>query len=184
MVAGQFRGFRVETSEGLGIRPTADRVKEALFSMLQDRIPGSRVVDCFAGTGALGIEALSRGAAHVTFVEQDPRSLVILRRNLARLPEGGNWTVVDGDALQAGRWGGACLPTDIILADPPYREGVGEKFLQKLEEVDPLREGGLLVLEHEKNTEPEHPDWEVLDRRRYGDTALTFYSRAPERGKP
>ena len=178
MVAGRFRGFRIETRQGLEIRPTADRVKEALFSMLHSRLPGSAVVDCFAGTGSLGIEALSRGASQVTFVEHDPGSLTVLRGNLERLPESGNWSVVRGDGLRPAGWGATCLPADLILADPPYRQGMGEMLLQKLNETDPLRPEGLLVLEHEKNTEPEHPRWEVVDRRRHGDTVLSFYRQS------
>lgn len=179
VVAGRFRGFRVETCQGLGVRPTADRVKEALFSILDPRLPDSVVVDCFAGTGSLGIEALSRGASQVTFVENDRESLAVLRGNLERLPEPRNWSVIQGDGLQPAQWRATGLPADLILADPPYRKGMGEELLQKLDEAASLRREGLLVLEHEKNTEPEHPRWEVVDRRRYGDTALSFYRWNP-----
>lgn len=181
MVAGRFRGFRVETCRGFRVRPTADRVKEALFSILDPRLPDSVVVDCFAGTGSLGIEALSRGASQVTFVENDPESLAVLRGNLERLPGPGNWSVIREDGLRPAHWRAACLPADLILADPPYRKGMGEQLLQKLGEADSLCCEGLLVLEHEMNTEPEHPRWEVVDRRRYGDTGLSFYRWNPER---
>lgn len=181
VVAGRFRGFHVETRQGLELRPTADRVKEALFSILHPRLPDSVVLDCFSGSGSLGIEALSRGASQVFFVENAPESLAVLRGNLERLPEPGNWSVIRGDGLRPAHWGAACLPVDLILADPPYRKGMGGEFLQKLDETNSLRRDGLLVLEHEKNTEPEHPRWEVVDRRRYGDTALSFYRRDPGR---
>ncbi len=177
ITAGRFGGLRLETLRGRAVRPTADRVKEALFSMLGPALAGARVVDCFAGTGALGIEAASRGAARVTFVERDPRSLDLLRRNLERLPEPVEARVVPEDALRPDRWGREGLPADIILVDPPYRQGLGEALLAALAGAAGS-EGATVVLEHETGAAPGHPRWTVVRSRRYGDTTLTFYRSA------
>ncbi len=180
VIGGAFRGLRLATLPGLELRPTADRVKEALFSMLAPRLPGARVVDCFAGTGALGIEALSRGAARVDLVERDPGSLALLRGNLARLREGtdARIRILSRDALQAGTWKGDILPLDLVLADPPYRRGLGEALLDVLAAAAPWAAGATVVLEHEAARSPAHPAWVRTRERRYGDTALSFFERA------
>ncbi len=183
VVAGRFRGLRLATPAGIEIRPTADRVKEALFSILGARVAGARVVDAFAGTGALGIEALSRGAAGVAFVERGRRPLALLEGNLARLGEGGEAArVVAMDALRPEAWPGGVLPADLVLADPPYRMGLGEAFLAALAGVEALAPGGVLVLEHETGTAPAHPSWQNVQRRVYGDTALSWYREEPAKG--
>lgn len=178
VVAGRARGLRLRTLPGLGVRPTADRVKEALFSLLGHDLTGFRVVDAFAGTGALGIEAWSRGAATVAFVEQAPAVLEVLRANLGRLPEGESLRVVRGNGLQPETWREGILPADLILADPPYRSGMGERFLEAMAGLTALRPGGRLVLEHEAGPGPSHPAWDAVDRRRYGDTGLSVFTRS------
>ena len=180
IVAGQWRGLRVQTRAGADVRPTADRVKEALFSILEPRLGDATVVDCFAGTGSLGIEALSRGAARAVFVENDRRTLVVLQENLRRLTEATTHAVLAVDAFDPMRWGAGVLPADVILADPPYRRGFGEMFLAALAEVRALRPGGVLVLEHETGIESAHPAWDTVDRRRYGNTTLSFFAREGE----
>lgn len=176
VVAGTYRGLRLATGTGAAVRPTADRVKEALFSILGSRIPAAAVLDCFAGTGALGIEALSRGAARVAFVESDGAALSLLRGNLARLPGGASVTVVAADVFRPGAWETGVLPVDVILADPPYRQGLGERLLGTLDPATALRAGGVLVLEHEKEADPANARWRLDDRRRYGDTVLSLYN--------
>jgi 16S rRNA (guanine966-N2)-methyltransferase len=180
IVAGRWRGLRVRTRAGADVRPTADRVKEALFSILEPRLRDATVVDCFAGTGSLGIEALSRGAVRAVFVENDRRTLAVLQDNLQRLTEEETHAVLPLDALDPKRWGAAVLPADVILADPPYRRGLAQTFLTALADVQALRPGGVLVVEHETGTETEHPAWEAIDRRRYGDTTLSFFAREGE----
>jgi 16S rRNA (guanine966-N2)-methyltransferase len=166
------------------VRPTADRVREALFSIIAPLLEGATVVDCFAGTGALGIEALSRGAARVFFVESERRTLEVLRRNLARLGEETGVVVLEASALEPGSWAPGVLPADVVLADPPYRQGLGSRLLASLPECDSLRPGGILILEHETGARPEHPRWEAIDRRRYGDTTLSlFRPYSPEGGR-
>jgi len=179
VTGGRYRGRRLETLPRLDLRPTSDKVKEALFSILAPRLEGARVVDLFAGTGALGIEALSRGAARVVFVERERECLAVLRRNLARL-ECPVPAVVAGDALDPAAWGREVFPVEVILADPPYRKGLPERLLDALGAVEALTEDGRLVIEHESGVAPDRPGWEALDRRRYGDTTLSFFRRAAE----
>lgn len=178
VTGGRFRGLRLETLPGLDLRPTSDKVKEALFSILGARLDGARVVDAFAGTGALGIEALSRGAARVAFVEHEPASLAVLRRNLQRVGSPAEAHVVPGDALRPGSWRGDVLPASVILADPPYRCGWPERLLDALGGGETLAADGWLVIEHETGVEPVHEAWEAIQRRRYGDTTLSFFRRA------
>jgi 16S rRNA (guanine966-N2)-methyltransferase len=178
VTGGRYRGLKLETLPGLDLRPTSDKVKEALFSILGARLEGARVVDAFAGTGALGIEALSRGAARVVFVEREPASLAVLRRNLQRVGSPTEAMVVSGDALRPGSWGRDALPAEVILADPPYRHGWPERFLDALVGHATPADGGRLVIEHETAAEPVHEAWEALQRRRYGDTTLSFFRRA------
>ena len=120
MIAGRYGGRRLQAPPGDATRPTADRVREALFSILGERVAGARVLDLFAGSGALGLEALSRGAREVTFVERAPAALKALRANLAAL--GADADVVRADAL---RWlraaSGGARQYDLVLLDPPYR---------------------------------------------------------------
>ena len=182
-MGGRFRGFRLETRKGDAVRPTADRAKEALFSILAPRLPEARVVDCFAGTGSLGIEALSRGASRVVFVERDPRTLEILRRNLGRLPEPGEVKVVEGDALRPAGWAKQASPADVVLADPPFHLDLAAAFLEALASVDVLAGDGVLVVEHEATTRPGHPAWETIQERCYGSIAFTFLRRSGSRAR-
>ena len=139
---GRLRGVHLAVPPGLSTRPTRSRVREALFSIVAGRLPGARVLDLYAGSGALGLEALSRGAAHATFVERDPRALDCLRRNIAacRLaPEQHALLVTDAQALAATQ------AFDIVLADPPFalRDPLPPALLQP----GALTADGLLVLE-------------------------------------
>jgi len=181
VIAGRYRGLRLATRPGSAVRPTADRVKEALFSILGHDLTGVAVVDCFAGVGGLGIEALSRGARRVLFVEQDPRSARILEENLGRLRDAPSFRIVVGDALVPSVWGGAAAPADLILADPPYGSGLAEAFLEALGTVEVLRPGGRVVLEHEAALEPSGRGWVAATRRRYGGTGISIFTRGPRR---
>lgn len=179
VVAGAAKGRRLVAPAGDQVRPTADRVKEALFSSLQLVVPGASVLDLFAGSGGLGLEALSRGAARVTFVERDRRALDALRRNIATVDLPGT-DVVAADAMQAleGELPGA--PFDLVLADPPYRYSDRdlEVLLGRL--VASLGEGAVVIVERDARSgripwpEPLQPG----APRRYGDTALHRADRA------
>ena len=165
---------------GRELRPTSDRVRESLFGILGERVVDARIVDCFAGTGALGIEALSRGAAFASFVERDPRVVGLLRENLDRLELASLSAVIRGDALHPEKWPSGVFPARIVFADPPYRQDLGTKFLNALSGSGRLEPGGLVVLEHERAATLAHPAWTMVDHRTYGDTAITFLT-SPEK---
>lgn len=167
IIAGQWRGRRLESVPGRTTRPTTDRVREAWLAALQFDIPGSRVLDLFAGSGALGLEALSRGAAEATFVESGPRALRALRANIERLGAGSAAQVVRRDAFAfiAGLQG---VDFDVAFADPPYGRGLAARLADLFLERPFAR---MLWVEHGAGeTMPAAPSART---RRYGDTALT-----------
>jgi 16S rRNA (guanine966-N2)-methyltransferase len=175
VVAGAARGRRLVAPAGSTVRPTADRVKEALFSSLSPGLIGASVLDVFAGSGALGLEALSRGATHVTFVEQDRRALDALRTNIATVALPGT-EVLAGDARRvlAGATALAGSPFDLVLLDPPYAldEPTLAEVLGAL--VGHLAPGATVVVE--RAAEAPGPGWPAPLvagwARRYGATAL------------
>lgn len=146
IIAGEWRGRAIEAPAGLATRPTADRVRETLFSMLASRL-GSfedlRVADLFAGSGALGFEALSRGAASVTFVESDAGAAASIRRNAAKLGCTDKVRILGGSALALPR----SEPFDLIFADPPYAPGSGSGVVHSVVDADWLARGGWLSVE-------------------------------------
>lgn len=168
VVAGAFRGRRLQ-APGRGTRPTADRVREALFSVLGD-VTGARVLDLFAGSGALGIEALSRGADEATFVESDARAAATIRRNVEAL--GARGTVQRSDALAFLRSAGRTY--DLVLIDPPYDSA--SRLAGPLAELLPprLSDDARIVTESDKRTPLELP-FPLLRERTYGDTRLLVY---------
>ena len=167
IVAGRWRGRRIVAPADDLIRPTADRVREAWMSIVRSDIPDARALDLFAGTGALGLEALSRGAATADFVESNPRSLRVLRQNIDGLGAGDLSRVHRADAL-------AFIETlgenayDIAFADPPYRLGLASAVATRWKAV-PF--APIVGIEHAAREDM--PDGG--DTRRYGDTAITFY---------
>ncbi|EKE44214.1 methyltransferase, putative [Oceaniovalibus guishaninsula JLT2003] len=176
IVGGTFRG-RTLTPLGKGdpaaqLRPTTDRVRETLFNLLGNHgapAEGQRVLDLFAGTGALGFEALSRGAERVTFVENGRRALDILRANAVRLDVGDRATILRRDATRLGR-GDA---HDLILLDPPYGRGLGERALHAAMDGGWIAQDALIAWE--EAVPPRLPEGlRQIDQRRYGDTVLTL----------
>jgi 16S rRNA (guanine966-N2)-methyltransferase len=165
VIAGTHRGRRLKAPPGRDVRPTADRVKEALFSILGD-LHGLHVLDLFAGTGALGIEALSRGAESAVFVDTDVRSVTA---NLDGI-EGGEVVRADvGAALRSFQTIGRQY--DLVLLDPPYRRPPVE-----LAVVTVLAPDGVAVTESDRRTPIDLPDLHVTDERRYGDTLIRFHA--------
>lgn len=183
VIAGSARGRTLLSPTGNRVRPTADRVKEALFSSLQSRFgsfSGLAVLDLFAGSGGLGIEALSRGAESALFVDSHPESLRLIGKNLVLTGLEGAATTLRTDALQAvADLGRSERRFDIIFADPPYREReLIDRLLQRLTAAAPLSPDGMIVLESDTKTDLNLPEGLLLvDRRVYGDTALWFLSR-------
>ena len=172
-----------------GIRPTQDKVRAALFNSLGEAVVGVRVLDLFAGSGALGIEAWSRGASFVCWVEADRRVAGTLKENVQNLCRGGAPTEIRQlDALFFLKKGWTGQPFDMILADPPYdREGKSGwlgRLLLALEEGGMLTSGGLLIFEQSASENvPEQSGWSLLRDRKYGDTRLLFFRRAARRGE-
>lgn len=175
IVGGRHRGRRLVTPEGRDIRPTADRAREALFNLLahgpyaSDAGPmptGVDVLDAFAGTGALGFEALSRGAAHVTFLEQDAAAVRLIKQNTATLAESANVSVLQRDATQPGP---ATRPHGLALLDAPYRSGLTAPALTALAADGWLAEDAIVVVELGKNEELDTTaSFTLADDRRYG----------------
>ena len=169
VVAGELRGRRIEAPPGVDTRPTTDKVREAVFNALfsLDLIRDAVVVDLYAGSGAMGIEALSRGAARCTFVERDRAALRTLRANLAHLGLEDRSTVLAGDARVLA----PTLPADFVVADPPYGFDAWPDLLAVVQTE-------FVVAEAEREIEPP-PDWEATRARRYGRTWVTFLERNP-----
>ena len=148
VITGTARGIRLQTLEGLDVRPTTDRVKEGMFSAIQFDIPGARVLDLFAGSGQLGIEALSRGAKQAVFVDQSAKSLAVVKENLQKC---GFTDRVEIHQTAAEQFIRTAQPHsfDMVFLDPPYRMDILAKILPDL--VGLLRPGGIVVAEHEKS---------------------------------
>lgn len=179
IIAGALGGRRIEGPPGRGTRPTSDRVREALFSALGP-LDDAVVADLYAGSGALGLESLSRGARHAVFVEKHAGALRVLRRNVAALGLRERATILGGDVERGPR--GALPPMDLLLVDPPYALVAREAFASGLAAwLEPARlaEDARLVLEHARRDDPpELPRMGGPERsRRYGDTMLSFYRR-------
>jgi 16S rRNA (guanine966-N2)-methyltransferase len=181
VIAGTARGIRLE-APGPGTRPLADRVKQTLFAILEPDLEGARVLDLFAGSGAAGIEALSRGAASATFVEHDAGAATVIASNLARAGFAGpNAEVVRDDALRWLRRMDA-QPFDVVIVDPPYDRT--NLLVEALEEVAPVvAPGGRVVAKHFwRDAPPATVGLLASERdRRFGETALTFYRRQEAR---
>lgn len=185
IVGGARRGLKLAEvgagDEGARLRPTSDRVREAIFNLLQnaparpDPVPGARVLDLFAGTGALGFEALSRGAARVTFVEDGAAARALIRRNIELMQAQGASDLYRRDATALGQNRGA--PFTLVFLDPPYGRGLGERALASAETGGWLAPGATIVWEEGAAIEPP-PGFAPIDRRRYGDTWVTILGRA------
>jgi 16S rRNA (guanine966-N2)-methyltransferase len=204
IISGYARGLKLESPQGQAIRPTSDRAREALFSIINHRIQDALVLDLFAGTGALGIEALSRGARHSTFVDNSPKAIILIKKNLQlfqrtlaldpvkpplserisshffRQPASVIKYDLRKESFFAKKERKEFLPFfDLIFLDPPYTKGLSLQILTYLDKSDFLTEQGLLIAE--ERSEVELPDsfstLTVVDRRKYGDTGFWFYKK-------
>ena len=155
IIAGTARGRKIDTLEGMETRPTLDRVKEAVFGSLQFRIPYAEVLDLFAGSGSLGLEAISRGAKRAVFNDRNPQSAATVRRNIETLGFGESTTVLNLDYTAAiERLSSEHAAFDLVFLDPPYREGLNGDVLRRLFEAHLVKPGGLAVLEHAAELAP------------------------------
>jgi 16S rRNA (guanine966-N2)-methyltransferase len=181
VVGGRLKGRNLASPSSRDIRPTADRLRESLFNILihayDDPISGARVLDLFAGTGALGIEAISRGAAFALFVDNGAEARALLRNNVEALGLGGITKVYRRDATHLGQ-AHPMAPFSLVFLDPPYAKKLADKALVSLRDGGWLTGGGLLVVEEAKAAEFVVPDgFEELERRVYDDTEFTFLRR-------
>ena len=177
VITGKARGVQLKTPEGMLTRPTADRVKEALFSIINFDLPGAAVLDLFGGTGQLGIEALSRGANSAVFVDQREDACKIIRENLRRTKLESQGRVVRSDYLDYLRRSKEKF--DIILLDPPYAEVFLENALKCITEIDILKTDGIIVAERpvEKDLPFEFEGFTRSKDYKYGKTLLTIYRK-------
>lgn len=179
IIAGQYRGRKLRSAPGNKTRPTADRVREALFSILGEAVRGGRVLDLFAGTGALGLEALSRGAAKAVLVENDPAALAAIEFNISALGVQSAADLLPLDCLAAlSLLGERGEKFDLVLADPPYRTRAGENLLADIGRFAILKQDGIAMIEHPPDNEPAlpAPGWLLVRRKEYGRTVLSFYT--------
>ena len=177
VITGKARGVSLKTPEGLTTRPTTDRVKEALFSIIHFEIPGARVLDLFGGTGQLGIEALSRGAKSAVFVDAGDKACALIKENLKRTRLEADAKVIRSDYLQ---YLDRCNETfEIILLDPPYAEVFLENALKRITEIDILQSGGIIVAERPlgKDLPWEFEGFTRSKDYKYGKTLLTIYRK-------
>ena len=177
VISGSARGRRLKELQGMDTRPTTDKVKESLFNIIQFEIEGRRVLDLFGGTGQLGIEALSRGAANCTFVEQRRDAVALIRENVKDCRFQEQAKIVQGDALS---FLASCREKfDVILLDPPYNKGLLEESIQSIAKFDILAEHGIIVCESaaEWTIPPLAPPYEVGREYRYGKIKLTLCRR-------
>jgi 16S rRNA (guanine966-N2)-methyltransferase len=180
IVGGKFKGHNITSPSGQATRPTTDRVRESIFNILAHGVEGfdvegTRVLDLFAGTGALGLEAISRGARYCQFVEENAEARGVIRRNADNLGVIGLVKIWRRDAADLG----SCTPQptfDLVFADPPYGKGLGSKCLINLVDGQWLDVNAIVILEDSIRADvPNVPSLTLLDRRNYGDTQVRFY---------
>jgi len=189
VVGGRYRGTRLVTPRSSAIRPTSDRVREAVFNILEHGIPGfeiegARVLDLFAGTGALGIEALSRGARFCQFIDDSAEARGLIRRNIEALSLTGIGKIWRRSATDLGP-AGNITPFDLVFLDPPYGKDLGPAALRSLHEGGWLAPGGIVVWEEAAEASTGIPQgFREVDRRRYGDTQVIFLQHEPPGAEP
>jgi 16S rRNA (guanine966-N2)-methyltransferase len=179
VVTGKFRGARIEAPKGPATRPTSDKVRQALFNVLEHGAPeldfeGARVLDLFAGSGALGLEALSRGARFCLFVEESAEARAAIRRNVEALGLTGATKIWRRDATKLGP-AGTLQPFDLVFCDPPYGKGLGERAIAAAALGGWIGQDAIAVLEERADEDIVWPEpFQEIDRRRYGDTAISI----------
>ncbi len=186
IIAGTLKGRRLQAPTWDGLRPSSDKVRETLFNVLAPRMDGTRFLDGFAGTGAVGFEALSRGALHVTFIERDPRACRLIEENVRRCGLAGGYTILRGGVVETARRE-ALGPFDLVFLDPPYVDsadstskgkGAADKYVRDaiIAAMQWLAPGGRLVVEHATREPLETVAGTQLVRAlRSGDTTLSFF---------
>ena len=177
VIAGKARGINLKNPDGQATRPTTDRVKEAMFSIIHFDLPGAKVLDLFGGTGQLGIEAISRGAEAAVFVDSTDKACALIRENLKRCKMENEGKVIRADYLA---YLDRCTESfDIILLDPPYAEVFLENAIKKISEIDILKSGGIIVAERPvgKDLPADFPGFTRSKDYKYGTVLLTLYRK-------
>ncbi len=190
VISGTFRSRQLKSLKGLALRPTSDRLRETLFNILADRIPNSRFIDVFAGTGAVGIEAISRGASEVVFIENHPPAATLIQKNLDSLAIHSGAKVLPLDALRglqrlSSMHKLGAPPYDIVFLDPPYAAFEDySRVLEFLGEAPCLAEGSLVIAEHRRNFDLLEQVGHLARVRllRQGDATLSFFRYAISSG--
>ena len=180
IIAGNFRGRKLVSPKNSPIRPTSDRVKEALFNMIGPKIPGSRVLDLFAGTGSLGLEAISRGAEYAVFVEKNAVSVKTLNENIWLLNIREDCEIIMADAVDAlSRLDAKNITFDIVFVDPPYWENLYKKVLSALAGYDIIKNGGLVIFEHPSDIDidKDKHSFVPIKNKRYGSTSISILAK-------
>jgi 16S rRNA (guanine(966)-N(2))-methyltransferase RsmD len=180
VIAGHLKGRRLKAPDWSGVRPTSDKLRETLFNIVAPRIAGARVVDGYAGTGAVGIEALSRGARAVTFIDRDARALALVAANLRHCGVATGYTILPGDVAAVLTALGTAAAFDLVFVDPPYGTDPAESSAALAAAGDRLAAGGLVVLERaRREAAPERAGRLIRVRDvESGDSALSFYELA------
>jgi 16S rRNA (guanine966-N2)-methyltransferase len=186
IVAGRFKGAVLAAPKSQGTRPTSDRLRETIFNILSHGLDvdldGIRVLDLFAGTGALGFEAISRGARHCTFIEEAAEARGVIRRNMETLGLNGAAKILRRDAARLGM-PGTIEPFDLLFADPPYDKGLGEKALVSASVGGWLKPGAICILEERASADTDISDeFTEVDRRAVGDSQVVFLSFGSDAG--
>lgn len=185
IIAGTAKGRQLKTPEGRETRPTLDRVKEAMFGSIQFDLPGAQVLDLFAGSGGLGLEAISRGAAHTMFVDTSRRAIAIIEENIRALGFAASCTVCQMEAQAAlESFARRSLAFDIVFLDPPYASDAAEAAIAKLADAALIARGGKIITEHATTTTPQPPEgFVVCFSKRYGDVGVTILKRTEDDAK-
>lgn len=176
VISGTAKGCRLNSIDDMTTRPTLDRVKEPLFSILQAYLPKANVLDLFAGSGALGIESLSRGSKHCTFCDKSFKSIQMLKENVRKTRMEEKSTILNKDYKKCLQ--GLNHPFDIIFIDPPYKKDIAVEAIKEIVELKLLAKDGIIILETDEEErelkELEKIEVEVYDRRKYGRVKLLF----------
>jgi 16S rRNA (guanine966-N2)-methyltransferase len=180
IIGGKFRGRKIEQPESEAVRPTKDRTREAVFNIIAELVPDADVLDLFAGSGAYGLEALSRGARKAVFIEKEREAASAIKRNISSLGVGERAKVITGDVFKAIKeLKEEKEAFELVFIDPPYSKGEAKKTLIKVNHYDILKHSGLVIIEH--RTGESLPDSEgdvsILKRKTYGNTSISIYRK-------
>ncbi|MBE8222225.1 MAG: 16S rRNA (guanine(966)-N(2))-methyltransferase RsmD [Bdellovibrionales bacterium] len=179
IIAGRFKGQNLQSFKNKNIRPTMSKVKETLFNKIQLKINGAKVLDLFSGTGSLGIEALSRGAVSVDFVEQHPSSVKILKENIKLIKIEDEINIFKKDVFSFLDKKDFICDWDIILIDPPFTQKLADKVMTAISTLNFNKQDAIIIIESSKHEviKDSYLEWGLQDQKNFGDKKLSFYSR-------